>query len=195
MIMSENTSGSAAPNNASGESLATNEKDSVAYSTYSKAIGEVKSLKAKLNEMYAKDQEREQSQLAEQGKFKEQADSLAKRLKEYEQKFETQTKTYAKNIFSKEAKNVALQMGAMQEALDDLIKTGDWSGVDIGENFEINTDQLKDAVAKMQKTKPFYFKKTVQAPVDVNVGHSSVSDGKKDLSSMSKEELIKLLKT
>lgn len=168
------------------------DKNTVAYSTYSKAIGEIKSLKSKLNDFMSKEQEREQSILSEQGKFKELNQSLSSKLKDSETKLEQMQKTFAKSIFSKEAKNIAMQMGAMPEALEDLVKTGDWSEVEIDEQFNINENQLKEAIGKIQKSKPYFFKKDVKRVQDVNINNGA--SGKLDLNSMSKEDIIKLLK-
>jgi hypothetical protein len=55
-------------------------KDSVAYETYRKAIGEVKSFKAKISEYEAREAEREQAVLAEQGKYKEALESERKKV-------------------------------------------------------------------------------------------------------------------
>lgn len=195
--MSEDSKGSSAAPNA--DSVHTEEtvgkEDKVAYQTYQKTVGEVKSLKQKLSALEAEKAERENAILSEQGKYKELNDSLSKKLKDLEQKNEQSTKIFAKQVFSKEAKALAIQLGAMPEAVDDLIKTGDWSEVEIDESFNVNEKQLKDALAKIQKAKPYYFKKDVKQVKDVNTGHSASSGSPKDFAKMSKDELIAKLKS
>lgn len=170
---------------ASGES---SEKDVVKYDTYRKAIGELKTLKSKMSEYEAREQEREQSLLAEQGKFKEALESAISKKKELEQALEAKEKAFAKKIFTKEVQEVALSLGARKDALDDIVKVGDWSSVEIDENFAINKDQLKAQIANLSKSKPFYFSGSATAPRDVNTSTGSAPASKK-LEDMSIDEL------
>lgn len=172
------------PSVTSGES---SEKDVVKYDTYRKAIGELKSIKAKMSEYEAKEQEREQSLLAEQGKFKEALESAISKRKELEQALEAKEKAFAKKIFTKEVQEVALSLGARKDALDDIVKVGDWSSVEIDENFSINKEQLKSQIASLSKSKPFYFAGSAAAPRDVNTTSKAVTD--KKLDDLSIEEL------
>lgn len=170
---------------ASGES---SEKDVVKYDTYRKAIGELKTLKSKMSEYEAREQEREQSLLAEQGKFKEALESAISKKKELEQALEAKEKAFAKKIFTKEVQEVALSLGARKDALDDIVKVGDWSSVEIDENFSINKEQLKAQIANLSKSKPFYFSGSATAPRDVNTSTGSAPASKK-LEDMSIDEL------
>lgn len=170
---------------ASGES---SEKDVVKYDTYRKAIGELKTLKSKMSEYETREQEREQSLLAEQGKFKEALESAISKKKELEQALEAKEKAFAKKIFTKEVQEVALSLGARKDALDDIVKVGDWSSVEIDENFAINKDQLKAQIANLSKSKPFYFSGSATAPRDVNTSTGSAPASKK-LEDMSIDEL------
>lgn len=169
-------------------------RDTVSYETYRKTVSEVKNLKSKLDEFQTKETEREQATLQEQGKFKEALEAANRKLKETELKLDSTSKTFAKQVFSKEAKSVALQMGAAPEGVDDLIRVADWTGVEIGEDFAVNETQLKDAIARMQKQKPLFFKKLVPAPKDVNTGHSLSASGK-SVQEMSNDELINAIKS
>jgi hypothetical protein len=171
-----------------------NAKGSVAYDTYRKTVGEVKSLKQKLAEYQAKEEVLEQSKLTEQGKYKEALDAAQKKAKELEDKLQTSTKVFTKNLFTKEAKAIAMQMGAVDSALDDIVKVGDWSSVEIDENMNINTAQLKEAMSKLAKEKSFFFKKTPTSPKDVNP-NGGASGLSKSMDEMSIEELTKLIKS
>lgn len=164
------------------------EKDVVKYDTYRKAIGELKSLKAKMSEYEAKEQEREQSLLTEQGKFKEALDSALSKKKELEQALEAKEKAFAKKIFTKEVQEVALSLGARKDALDDIVKVGDWSSVEIDENFAINKDQLKTQIASLSKSKPFYFAGNAAAPRDVNTS-TAAAPAEKKIDNMSIDEI------
>jgi len=188
--MEDNQSGNSVANDevASGQQS----KDSVAYETYKRTVGEVKKLKSELDGFRQKEAEREQAALSEQGKYKEALDAATKKQKELEITLKEKEKVFARNIFTKEAKSVALQMGAMPEALEDIVKVGNWSDVEIDDKFEINNDQLKEAVSRLQKEKPFYFKKDSSSPRTVDSRTTSVKQ--KDNEDLSIEEIKARLK-
>jgi hypothetical protein len=168
--------------------------DSVKYETYSRAIGEIKALKAKLNEFQAKEHEREQTVLAEQGKYKEALEGALKSKREIEDALKAKDAAYAKTIFQKEVKQLALTMGARKEALEDIVKVGDWSSVEIDESFNLNTEQLKTQLANLAKSKPYFFTTGAQKPGDVHLSAGAFS-GEKPAKDLSKDEIINKLKT
>jgi hypothetical protein len=176
------------------EGSAQTEKNQVAYETYRKTVGEVKKLKSELDSFKQKEVEREQALLAEQGKYKEALEAAVKKQKELEKSLQEKEKAYARNIFTKEAKSVAMQLGAMPEALDDIVKVGNWADVEIDEKFEINSDQLKEAIVRLQKEKPFYFRKDSSSPRTVSSNASGMA-AKKDNKELSKDEIIAKLKS
>lgn len=191
----ENKEGaSGSPENVDG--VASGSKDSVAYTTYQKVLAEAKKAKAELESVRAKEIEREQQALLEQGKFKEGLEGALKKVKELEHALADKDKVYARNIFTKEAKQVALQMGAMPEALDDIVKVGNWSDVTIDqETFTIDSSQLKDAMSRLQKEKPFFFRNSPNPPKTVHPSSGSAQVGdKKSLTELSKEEILAELK-
>jgi hypothetical protein len=168
--------------------------DSVKYETYSRAIGEIKALKAKLNEFHAKEHEREQTVLAEQGKYKEALEGALKSKREIEEALKAKDAAYARTIFQKEVKQLALTMGARKEALEDIVKVGDWSSVEIDESFNLNTEQLKTQLANLAKSKPYFFTTGAQKPGDVHLSAGAFS-GEKPAKDLSKDEIIEKLKT
>lgn len=186
----ENPAVSDQTNSASGEP---SNKDTVAYDTYRKAIGELKSIKAKMSEYEAKESQREQSLLAEQGKYKEALDNTVKKQRELELALDAKDKAFAKKVFTKEVEAVALQFGARKEALEDIVKVGDWSTVEIDENFSINQEQLKAQITALSKAKPFYFVSTASAPRDVNTSQSGSAPSSKSVNELSKAEILSLL--
>lgn len=171
------------------------ENDVVAYTTYKKTVGEVKSLKAKLAELEAEKEQQRLEKLSQEGKWKESADDWAKKAKEAEEKAMKIARTFGQKVFAQEAKSVALELGATPEALDDIIKVGDWSEIEIGDDFSIDKEKLKSSIARMQQSKPFYFKKTVNAPKDVIPGMQQQSSGSKKLDEMSIDELVSYAKS
>ncbi|MBL0233181.1 MAG: hypothetical protein IPQ08_05910 [Chitinophagaceae bacterium] len=187
----ENPTVSDQPSAASGEPST---KDSVAYETYRKAVGEVKTLKARMAEFEAKESEREQQLLAEQGKYKEALDNTVKKTRDLEAALEAKDKAFAKRVFTKEVEAVALQFGARKEALEDIVKVGDWSTVEIDENFSINQEQLKAQIAALSKNKPFYFVSNAAAPRDVSTSQGTAPSSK-SVDALTKDEIIAQLKS
>lgn len=163
-------------------------QDTVKYETYRKAVGEVKSAKAKIAEYEARESEREQTVLAEQGKYKEALESERKKSLEFKAALDAKDKAFAKKVFTKEIEAVALTFGARKEALEDIVKVGDWSGVEIDENFSINQEQLKAQISNLSKSKPFYFVSNAAAPRDVNTS-SSGAPSSKSVNEMSVDEI------
>jgi len=170
----ENPSVSDQSSVASGET----NQDTVKYETYRKVLSEAKSTKAKLAEYEARESEREQAILAEQGKYKEALDNSVKKQNEFKAALEAKDKAFAKKVFTKEIEAVALTFGARKEALEDIVKVGDWSGVEIDENFSINQEQLKASISNLSKSKPFYFISNAVAPRDVNTSQSGAPSSK-----------------
>jgi hypothetical protein len=195
-MIDENKGASGSPNaDISDDATEMTGKQSVSYETYSKTIGEVKSLKKKLSEFAAKEAEREQSSLLEQGKWKEAAESAAKKAKEFEAKLSEKDKAFAKKVFNQELRSVAAELGVIPEVLDDLPKLGDWSNVEIDDEFNINSTTLKDAVSNLLKSKPFLAKRTASSPKDVNTSASGAQNGGKiDPAKMTKEQLMNAIR-
>jgi small-conductance mechanosensitive channel len=185
----EENQGSVTHQNASGD----DEKDVVAYSTYRKTVGEVKSLKAKLAEIEAEREQERQSKLAEQGKYKEQAEELLKKLSEKDSQVKKVVNTFGRKVFETEAKSLALGLGARPEAVDDILKVGAWDDVEIDEEFNVNKEQLKLKIEELSKSKPYFFGGNPKAPQSV-IPSSNLDVSKTDLSKLSMEELRELAK-
>lgn len=190
----ENQSVSDANNSTSGE-LENQKKDVVQYDTYRKAIGEVKSLKAKLQEIELKEQEREQQALAEQGKYKEALEAEKQKRKSYEEAKSAKDKAFAKRVFIKELESLAVSMGAKKEAIEDIVMVGDWSGVEIDDEFNVNADQLKTAITNLSKAKPYYFDNTLLTIKDVSKVGFHDNTNNKSSSELSVEEIKKRLRS
>lgn len=190
-----NKEASGQPNNdAGGGDLEPGSKDMVSYDTYSKTVSEVKKLKLKLSELSSKETERESTLLAEQGKWKEAAEAAAKKSKELQEKVSEKDKVFAKKVFNAELRASANRFGIIPEILDDLPKLGDWSKVEIDDEFNIDKASLDAALSELVKAKPFLTKKSVATPKDVNTTMSGGAQSKIDISKLSQAEVAELLK-
>lgn len=170
-------------------------ENTVSHETYKRVLDEAKKAKARASELEKEKADREQAALAEQGKFKEALEKETTTRRDLETRLKDKDKTYAKHVFTVEAKKVAQELGAMPEALEDIIKVGDWSGVEVdSESFKVNETQLKEAVLNLQKSKPFYFSKTVAAPRDNQSSAGGAPPGPKPADKLSKDEILQQLK-
>lgn len=185
----EDNKGSVVPPSGSADQ----KDDVVAYDTYRRTVGEVKSLKAKLAEIEAEREQERQSKLAEQGKYKEQSEELLKKLNEKDQQVKKVVSTFGRKVFESEAKTLALGLGAKPEAVEDILKVGAWDEVEIDEQFNVNKDQLKLKIEELAKTKPYFFGGNPKAPESI-IPAKNLSNGKMDFSKMSMDELREIAK-
>lgn len=189
--MSEENQSSGQPDQTSGQNP--EKKDFVKHETYMKVLSEAKAAKAKLAEFEAQVERDRQAKLEAEGKSKELAEEYKRKFEEAEKKSMTFAKTYGQKVFTAETKSVALELGANPEAVEDLIKTGDWSDVEIGQDFSVDREKIKASLVRMQQQKPWFFRSQVTPPRDVNPG-SKVATGSKSPNEMSVEELIEFAK-
>jgi len=176
------------------EVVSDEKKDLVAYETYRRAIGEVKQLKAKLAEIEAEREREQQSKLAEQGKYKEQAESLLKKLSEKDEQIKSIVSSFGKRVFETEAKSIALGLGARPEAIDDILKVGNWDDIEIDNNFNINKDQLRMKIDDLLKSKPWFSVSNTKAPQSIIPTNRVTDNSARDLSKLSLEEIRELAK-
>lgn len=178
-------------------------KDSVAYETYRKTVSEVKNYKEetkKLRETIAlyeaQVKEAEQSVLAEQGKFKELNEKLREELARKDQEFKAKEGRFVKSTLKNTVAKYAKDMGAIDEAVDQIYSVGDWASVEFkDDDYSVNADQVKKLVGEMAQKNPWFFKKSVSAPRDVVIGGNQPSgDTIKDLTKLTTEQLLQLAK-
>lgn len=173
-------------------------KDTVQYDTYRKVLAEKKALQAKLAEIDAQNKQSEQAKLEEQGKLKEVNDALRKEAEQLKKSLKEKDFKYGSKVLTQEIKSVAKSLGASEDALDDIVKIGDWATVEITDDFEVKQESVKDILAGMQKSKPYLFKTSKPAPNDLPINgakdkNPNVFSGAKDLSKLKHDDLKKLL--
>lgn len=166
-------------------------KDSVAYATYSKLLGEKKKKDSEIAEMRAKLDAIEQEKMESQGKFKEQNELLKKQLVDSNNKLKNMFQEFGaktlKGKFEAEAKNA----GCVDS--DALYKLVDLSGVEINDDFSFDADQLKSVISEAQKSRGYLFKKEVSKVNDAAPNSNKQHTGAIDVKSLKGDELKKLL--
>lgn len=178
----DNTSGSdqtiqTNTNNASGE-------NKVAYETHKKLLGEKKSIQAKYEEIEKKFNEMNENKLASEGKKDELLEAYKQKIGTYEEKFNN----FAYSAVSNNVALEAQQMGCIDK--DALVKLVDLTSLNVGDNFSVDTDEVKTMLEQVKKERPYLFK-----PVNPNVNTGTPRDfnsetGKVDFSKMSHDEMV-----
>lgn len=173
--------------------------ETVSRTAYEKLLAETKKERLERRALEERLKLEEDKKLSEQSQFKELAEKYKRELDAEKQRLQKVAKNVAKKEFSTVVKQKALELGANPAVIDDLIKVGDWSGIDVQEqitdedvSFSVDASKVTEALARMQKEKPIYFTKTATAPRDVVLGNGTVKP--KDLNEMSREDIIKQLK-
>lgn len=181
------------PEETSGQSQET--KDQVSYDTHRKLLAEKKALQAKLAEAEAKERALEQSKLEQEGKVKELNEKLKVELEGFKKLAKDKDVKYGTKVLTQEIKSMAKSFGAAEEMLEDVVKLGDWSTVEITDDFEVKKDALKETMAMMQKSKPWLFKSTKAAPNDLppNGKQQPLKYDPKSLKGLKFNDLEKLL--
>lgn len=165
-------------------------KDTVAYDTYKKAISELKKAKEMNSAFESKFREAEEARLTEEGKFKEMYQSLKEEASKKEQEFKAKESRLVKNTLKNTVARYAKELGAIDEAVDQIYSVGDWASVEFkDDDYSVNQDQVKKLVGEMAQKSPWFFKKSASAPRDVVLG-KGMSTGETDMSKMSTDKLI-----
>lgn len=131
-------------------------KDVVAYETYRKTVGEVKKLKPELR---AKEEENlelkrqvelyEQQKAESEGRKDDVIKSLRDKIVEVETERSTIKKNYAWNALSAQIKSEAIKQGCVNpDKLIRLMPEEDLKGIDINDEFMINSEDLERVIAK-----------------------------------------------
>ena len=161
-------------------------KDTVAYDTHKKLLGEKKSLQARFEEMQSQFNKMNEDKLSAEGKKDELIEAYKARITDMEQK----VNNFAYTSVSNSVQNKAREMGCV--APDKVDKFIDLSSLkSIGDDFNTDPEEVKMVLEGVKKENPWLFK-----PVNPNVNNSvpnknpNVEDGKVDFSTMTKEELI-----
>lgn len=170
-------------------------EDKVLHSTYAKVLSEKKKRDAELEAARTELEQLRSEKLNLEGNKDKIIEELSARVKKAEDGWKQSSKAFANKVFEKEAKAVALQLGADPMFVDDLIAVGKtnkvFDAVEIKDDFTVDEGSLKEVFARMQKEKPIFFKTQAKPTKDVHLGHGGpkLSNGL-DLSKMSKEDIL-----
>ena len=166
-------------------------KDSVAYETFSKLLGEKKKLQSEMSEMKAYKDQLEAEKLQAEGKWKE----LAENNKKLADEFKSKNLNIVKNVSEKAIRSQFLREAEKLGCVDAEIamKACSFDDLEVTEDFEFDNQKLVGKIQELTKTKPYLFKKDFKMVQDINPSNNSIST--KSLTDLSENELKELLKT
>jgi len=165
-------------------------KESVAYETFSKLLGEKKKLQSEMSEMKAYKDQLEAEKLQAEGKWKE----LAENNKKLADDFKSKNLNIVKNVSEKAIRSQFMREAEKLGCLDAEIamKACSFDDLEVTEDFEFDNQKLVGKIQELTKSKPFLFKKDFKMVQDINPSNNSIST--KPLTDLSENELKELLK-
>lgn len=166
-------------------------KESVAYETFSKLLGEKKKLQSEMSEMKAYKDQLEAEKLQAEGKWKE----LAENNKKLADDFKSKNLNIVKNVSEKAIRSQFMREAEKLGCVDAEIamKACSFDDLEVTEDFEFDNQKLVGKIQELTKTKPYLFKKDFKMVQDINPSNNSIST--KSLTDLSENELKELLKT
>ena len=166
-------------------------KESVAYETFSKLLGEKKKLQSEMSEMKAYKDQLEAEKLQAEGKWKE----LAENNKKLADEFKSKNLNIVKNVSEKAIRSQFMREAEKLGCVDAEIamKACSFDDLEVTEDFEFDNQKLIGKIQELTKSKPYLFKKDFKMVQDINPSNNSIST--KPLTDLSENELKELLKT
>lgn len=170
-------------------------KDSVSYESYQKALKEKKNFQAKYAELESMvSQLRQEKDLAEGNKEKV-IEELKKQNQQLKSEYEKTKQTYAWSTLTGEIKREAIKNGCKDpDKLIKLMSDDDLRSLEIGENFSIDPNGLKEVIEKSKKENFFLFESSSKTAVPGTVGKKPPVEPEKSMKDMSLDELRALYK-
>lgn len=180
--------------NASGDSEV--KKDSVSLDSHRKLLSEKKNLQAKYQELENQLASiRQQKDLAEGNKDKV-IEELRKSNDSLKSEFEKTKQTYAWNVLTSEIKREAVRNGCKDpDKLLRLMSDDDLKALEVGDNFSIEHNSLKEVIEKNKKENHFLFESSPKAVAAGQPSTKSPVAPDKKISELSLEELKTLYKS
>lgn len=169
-------------------------KDTVAYESFQKVLGEKKNAQAKLSQYEQELQTLREEKLQREGKNEELISTYKQKYEQVSKKYEETQKQYAWSTLTGEIKREALKHGCTDpDKLIRLMEDEDLRSIEVGDNFNIDKESLSSVIERSKKDNHFLFKSTT--PVAANGRPvASVKKTEKRISDMSREELEELYK-
>lgn len=154
-----------------------------------------KKLKDELDQVRSQITLQEQDKLAAQGKKDELIESLRKSLRDEQEGRKAERNTYAYSVISARVKEEAAKQGCVNgDAFIKLLEKDDFNSLEIGDNYNVNSEDLKRLIEAKKNNLNFLFRKTVPPTSDLPPNYvDDLNDKPKDFSNMSVKELENMI--
>lgn len=168
-------------------------EDKVAYETYRRVISQKKKRDEEVEHLRAELAKRDQEALMAEGKKDEAYAKAMEALTQKNIELEETRKKYATSVISEQIKSKAAQLGCLNA--ETLMAVGDFSEVQVDDNYRVDTTDLERALENAQKQHSYLFQKTVSAPRDGVPFSGSKLVTSKPVSEMSQKEIMDRLRS
>jgi hypothetical protein len=183
------------PENASG-APEDKSKDSVSYESYQKALKEKKSFQSKAAEYESLIEQLRHDKALAEGNKDEVITTLKKQTDELKAKLDNTSKSFAWSTLTGEVKREAMKHGCKDpDKLIRLMSDDDLRSIEVGENFSINSESLKEVIEKNKKENHFLFESSYKQAVAGTPSKIPPVESKKEIKDMTLDELRSLYKT
>lgn len=155
--------------NDSVDQVESKQKDSVAYDTYRKVLGEKKKRDEQLNQMAEKLKTLEQKEMEAKGEQQKLIEALRKELQEKDTKLKHVHQSFAWNNLESQLKTYAAKEGCRKpDALVKLMDAVDFEGIEVSDNYQVNGEDLTRVVSKYKGEYPELFSKPTPEIADAS---------------------------
>lgn len=155
-------------------------------------LGKQRELKDKLAELESQTALMEQGKLEAAGKKDELIESLRKSYREEQEARKKERNGYAYSVVSSKIREEAALQGCVDgNAFIKLLDKEDFNALEIGDNYDVNNEDLKRLVESKRDSLSFLFRRNVPPTSDLTPGRVENYETKpKDVSQLSDEELM-----
>jgi uncharacterized protein YjbJ (UPF0337 family) len=170
-------------------------KDTVAYDTHRKLLGEKKQVQGQLQEAMTRLETLEQEKLSAEGKKDELLTNLQKKLSESNDKLKKVVGAFQYRAVSNKFVEKARAEGCLKP--EKLMQLADLSQieVDVDNDFSVSDESVTSIIEGLKKEVPFFFQKNNIKVIDQVPGNIQSQVGPQDLTKKSMDELMALAKT
>lgn len=163
--------------------------ETVSKAEFDATVKEANELKAKLEELSAKEKEKENSDLEQQGNLKGLVEKLRGEVKAKENEVKIEKSKISASMLLSQLSEVAKSEGCSQtEDLIKLIPKDELKTIQMGDNYKANLDDIKRVVTKMKADKGYMFQKNFNlvdgkagGNQNITTGIPRTADGKVDI--------------
>lgn len=177
---------------ASGENQNQPSNDVVKYESYKKVLHEKKEFQDRYQKLQSELDSIKEQKLLDSGKEREALEQAKKKLNEYEQKFSETSRKFKERLVTEQIKRKANEHGCVDP--DALIRLADFSTIEVDEDFNIKSG-LEEAISRLKQEKTYLFKSQVPGVKDLPPVNNMDGFKSKTAFEMSKDDIIKALKS